>query len=155
MESHKTNGWVAYSGKYNNYCIKMSVEMTSDYVPVGWHMGLDTKPDSQVLDEMLTKKHKLPYELYLDKGYGRYDRRRELKQQNCQVRMEMKKYAKSRKRGPRFKFTDQQKRQRVEVEKIFSWLESFAAVRYNRLKLKSLISATFIICLSYIAFRQL
>ena len=155
MESHRGNGWVAYSGKYHNYCIKMSVEMTPEYVPVSWHLGKGTKSDSRVLDEMLAKRDKLPKELYLDKGYENYLRRRSLKQKNCQVRMEMKKYTKSRKRGPKFKFTEQQKKQRGEIEKMFSWLKSFAAIRYNRLKLKSLITAKFIICLSYIAFSHL
>ena len=155
MESHRTNGWVAYSGKYHNYCIKMSVEMTPGYIPISWHLGKGTKSDSKVLDEMLEVKDKLPYEMYLDKGYERYGRRRELKKQNCQVRMEMKKYDRSRKRGPKFKFTDNEKKQRGEIEKIFGWLKSFGAIRYNRLRLKSLITAKFIICLSYIAFCQL
>lgn len=155
MESHRTNGWVAYSGKYHNYCIKMSVEMTPEYVPVSWHLGKGTKSDSIVLDEMLAQKDKLPYEICLDKGYEKYERRRELRKKNCQVRMEMKKHDKSRKRGPRFKFTDKQRQQRGEIEKLFGWIKSFTSIRYNRLKLKSLITAKFIICLSYIAFSHL
>jgi hypothetical protein len=77
----------------------MSVEMTPQYVPVSWYLGRGTKPDSIVLDEMLAKKEKIPKEIFLDMGYEKYERRRELKRHNCQVRMEMKKYAKNRKRG--------------------------------------------------------
>lgn len=155
MESHRGNGWVAYSGKYHNYCIKMTVEMTPEYVPVDWHLGKGTKSDSKILDEMIAVKEKLPRELLADKGYENYSRRRELKKHNCQARIEMKKYGRSRKRGPKFKFTDQHKKERGEIEKLFAWLKSFASLRYNRLKLKSLITAKFIICLSYIAFSQL
>jgi len=155
MESHRTNGLVTYSGKYHNYCIKMTVEITPKYIPVNFHIGKGTMSDSRVLKEMLEMRGELPYMMYLDKGYESYERRRILKGKNCQVRMEMKNYAKSRKRGPRFKFTEEDKRERGEIEKVFSWLKSFTAIRYNRLRLKSLIVAKFIFCLSYIAFIRL
>lgn len=146
--SYKTNGLVKYSGKYHNYCIKVSLEITPEYIPISFSIDPGSKSDSLILDKMLTGKEKLPYELYLDKGYERYDRRRELKKQNCQVRMESKKYVKSRKRGPRFKFTDEQKKQRGEIEKVFSWLKSFMILRLNRLRSKSIFAACFIVCLS-------
>ena len=80
--------------------------------------------------------------MFLDKGYEKYERRRELKKQNCQVRMEMKK-GKNKKRGPRFKFTQEHKRMRGEVEKIYGWLKAFMGLKLNRLKKKSLIMAKF------------
>ena len=63
------------------------------------------------------KETRLPYELFLDKGYKNYMLRRILKLHNCQVRMEMKK-GKNRKRGPRFKFTKEHKRIRSVIEKV-------------------------------------
>lgn len=147
--SYKTNNLVKYSGKYNNYCIKISLEITPEYVPVSYSIDYGSKSDSLILDKMITSRDKLPYELFLDKGYERYDRRRSLRELNCQVRMEPKKYAKSRKRGPRFKFTDEQKKQRGEIEKVFSWLKSFMILRLNRLRYKSIFTACFLICLSY------
>jgi len=99
--SYKTNSLVKYSGKYHNYCIKMTIEVTKGHIPVSFRLDCGNTSDSKILDKLLSTNKKLPYEMYLDKGYERYDRRRELKKKNCQVRMEMKK-AKSRKRGPRF-----------------------------------------------------
>lgn len=154
LESYRTNGLVAYSGKYHNYCMKMTVEITPEYIPINFSLDKGTDPDSLILDKMLQEGLKLPYELFLDKGYEKYDRRRELKNMNCQVRMEMKK-GKNRKRGPRFLFTEEHKRMRGEVEKIYSWLKTFIGLKLNRLKKKSLIMAEFIICLSYIVFMRL
>jgi len=69
--------------------------------------------------------------------------------------MEMRKSDKNRKRGPKFIFTKEHKKQRGEIEKIYSWLKSFTEIKFNRLRKKSLITAKFIFCLSYIAFMQL
>jgi Transposase DDE domain len=146
--SYKTNNLVKYSGKYHNYCIKVSLEITPKYIPVDYSIDKGSKSDSLILDKIIASKDKLPYELYLDKGYERYDRRRILRLQNCQVRMESKKYVKSRKRGPKFKFTHEDRKQRGEIEKVFSWLKSFRILRLNRLRKKSLFIACFIICLS-------
>ena len=155
IESYRTNGLVKYSGKYHNYCIKMTVEFTPEYIPLDYSIDKGTEPDSYILDEMLENKDKLPYEMYLDMGYERYSRRRELKKRNCQVRMEMKNCDKNRKRGPRFVFTEEHKKQRGDIEKIFAWIKSFMAIRFNRLRLRSLIRAMFVFCLSFIAFRGL
>jgi hypothetical protein len=153
--SYKSNGLAKYSGKYHNYCIKITVEINKDYVPIDFSIDRGSKSDSRILEEMLNRKKILPYELYLDKGYENYERRRKLKKRNCQVRMEMKNYDNNRKRGPRFRFTDRHKRTRVSIEKIFGWLKSFKCLLLNRLRTKSLFTALFIICLSYYAFRRI
>ncbi|MBD3329458.1 transposase [Candidatus Dojkabacteria bacterium] len=95
----------------------------------------------------------MPYELLLDKGYENYERRRRLKQLNCQVRMEMKR-GKNRKRGPRFKFTQEDKVARGNIEKCFGWIKSFMILKCNRLRKKSLFMATFLFCLSFYAFMR-
>ena len=146
--SYKTNNLVKYSGKYHNYCIKVSLEITTEYIPINYSIDSGSKSDSLILDKMISTIDKLPYELYLDKGYEKYERRRELKRKNCQVRMESKKYAKSRKKGPGFKFTDNDRKIRGEIEKVFSWLKSFMILRLNRLRSKSIFTACFLICLS-------
>lgn len=155
IESYRTNGLVKYSGKYHKDCIKVSVEFTPEYVPVSYRLDKGTEPDSLILDKMLSERDKLPYQLYLDKGYEGYTRRRKLRKRNCQVKMEMKKYAKNRKRGPRFRFSEDDKKQRGDIEKVFAWIKSFMAVKLNRLKIKSLIHAMFVFCLSFITFRRL
>lgn len=156
MESYRTNRLVSYSGKYHNYCMKMTVEVTEDLIPIGVYLHKGTTPDSTVLDQILSVAGRLnPYELFLDKGYEKYGRRRELKKSNCQVRMEMKKVVNSRKRGPRFVFTEEHKKIRGSIEKVYGWLKSFAATRFNRLRRKSLIMGKLLFCLSYIAFMRL
>ena len=155
IESHRVNSRVRYSGKYHKYCLKMTVETTEEWIPVDFELSPGSMSDSRILEEMLSERGKvLPYELYLDKGYEKYSRRRELKRQNCQVRMEMKR-GNNKKRGPKFKFAEEHQRIRCGIEKIFSWIKSFNGLRYNRLKKWSLIMASFIFVLCYIVFIRL
>ncbi|MBD3329459.1 hypothetical protein GF357_03125 [Candidatus Dojkabacteria bacterium] len=51
--SYRTNGLVRCSGKYHNYCIKMSVEFPSDYIPVSYSIDRGSSSDSQILDKMI------------------------------------------------------------------------------------------------------
>ena len=155
LPSFKTLSSIKYSGKYHNYCLKLTVEFTPEYVPLDFRVDSGTEPDSYILDKMLLGKQQLPYELHMDKGYEKYERRRELKEQGCQVRMEMKKCDKSRKRGPRFKFTDEHKRLRSDIEKCFAWVKSFKGLKLNTFRKFALIMAKVIICLSFLAFRAL
>ncbi len=132
----------------------MTIEATKDLVPVTWSLDKGSKSDSLILDKVLQKQRKLPYEMYLDKGYERRERRRELKVKNCQVRMEMKK-GKNRKRGKRFQFTEEQKRIRYSIEKVFGWLKSFMVLRLNRFRKKSMITAAFLFALNYYTYYRL
>lgn len=159
IESYKVNGLVAYSGKYHNYCIKPTIEVTKDLIPVDYSIDKGTIPDSIILDKILKNKEnkgkKLPYNLYLDKGYEKYERRRKLKKQNCQVRMEQKNTTNNRKRGPKFTFNEDHKATRSSIEKVFAWLKAFKAVKYNRLRKKAHIKGMFIFCLCYVVFMRL
>ena len=152
--SYKVKPEVRYSGKYHNYCLKMTLEVTEDLIPLTWSIDTGSKSDSLILDKVLQKQRKLPYEIYLDKGYERRERRRELKSKNCQVRMEMKKGT-NRKRGKRFQFTTEQKKIRYSIEKIFGWLKSFMVLRLNRFRRKSMITATFLFVLNYYTYYRL
>ena len=155
IESHRVSPRVRYSGKYHKYCLKMTVETTDTLVPIDFDLSSGTDSDSKILDKMLSRKGKvLSYEMFLDKGYEKYERRRQLRRRNCQIRMEMKK-GKNKKRGPRFRFTEEQKQIRSSIEKVFSWIKSFMALRYNRLKTWALIMATFLFVLSYVAFMRI
>ena len=153
--SYRTNGLVKYSGKYHNYCIKMSIEMTPEYIPISYSLDEGTASDSSILDKMLNERAKLPYRIYLDKGYEKYDRRRILRRRNCQVKIEMKKTNNNRKRAPRFSFSRENRKQRGEIEKFYAWLKSFMILRLNRQRVKSLFHGIFLIVLSYFAFRKL
>ena len=101
---------------------------------------------------MYYKKDKYPYEIFLDKGYESYQRRQEFKEHGCQIRMEQKNYKKSRKRGRRYTFTHEDKVMRANIEKVFGWIKSFNALRYNRLRTASLFHAFVIISLSFYSF---
>jgi len=154
IDSYRVSRQVKYSGKYHNYCLKMTLEVTVDLIPLTWSIDTGSSSDSKILDKILQKQERLPYEMYLDKGYERYDRRRELQKQNCQVRMEMKK-GKNKKRGKKFQFTDEQKKTRYSIEKVCGWLKSFMILRLNRLKAKSLITAAFLFALNYYTYNRL
>jgi len=73
----------------------------------------------------MTREKKLPYQIYLNKGYERYKRRRIFKKQNCNLKIEIKKRDENRKRGPRFKLTHEDRKQRGEIEKFIAWIKSF------------------------------
>lgn len=153
--SYKTCNLVTYSGKYHNYCMKITLAVTEDCVPIYYSVDGGSTPDSEVLDKMLTEIKNLPYELFLDKGYERYERRRTLKKKNCQVRMEMKNCKSNRKLGPRFSFTNRDKRTRGLIEKVMSWLKSYSAIDFNKFRKRSVISASFLFSLSAITFNRL
>ncbi len=153
--SYDTNGLVAFNGKYHNYVIKFTLEITEDCLPIYARLDKGSGSDSLILDKYIEDKVKLPYELYLDKGYERYERRRELKECNCQVHMEMKQYVKSRKHGPKFSFTDDHKHTRGLIEKVNAWIKSFNALILSRIRIKSIVQAMFFFCLSYVTFNRL
>lgn len=152
IESHKINNKVRYSGKYHNYCLKLGLQVSSDLIPISFVITNGSSSDSIVLDKIIASKGKLlPYELFLDKGFERYSRRRLLKSKNCQVRMEMQN-DKNSKRGPKFKFTYEHKRLRGQIEKVVAWIKSFLAMKYNRFRKWSFIMAASIFVISYVAF---
>jgi len=148
LASFRVKDKVKYSGKYHNYCLKMTIEVTEDLVPLSWSIDAGSSSDSKILEKVLQMQRKLPYELLLDKGYENYARRRELQKRNCQVRMEMKK-SKNRKRGKRFQFTVEQKKTRYSIEKVYGWLKSFMCLRLNRFRKYSTITAAFLFALNY------
>ena len=153
--SYKICNLVTYSGKYHNNCIKITLAITEDCVPIYYWIDKGSTTDSEILDKMLTEIKKLPYELFLDKGYERYTRRQELKKENCQVRMEMKNCKNNRKLGPRFRFTDGHKKIRGTIEKVVAWLKSYSAIDFNKFRRRSVISASFLFFLSAITFNRL
>lgn len=146
--SYRVNDKVRYSGKYHNYCLKISIEMTPEYVPLTWSLDKGTQADSDIFEKILLDQRKLPYAMFLDKAFEKYERRRKLKQKNCQLYIEMKK-GKNKKRGPRFKFTDKERKQRGEIEKFMSWIKSFMCFRLNRFREYSTITAAFLFALNY------
>ena len=151
--SYKTNGLVKYSGKYHNYCTKLTIAVTEDLIPVSFSIDKGSRSDSKILDDIL-KKTKLPYELFLDKGYENYMRRRILKLHNCQVRMEMKK-GKNKKRGPKFKFTEEHKKIRSSIEKVFGWMKSFSTMILSKAKKRALLIGQILFVLCFVTFARL
>ena len=154
--SYKTNPYVKYSGKYHNYCIKMTVLIDTNLTIIDYSLDKGSASDSKILDKILRRRRfKLPYELFLDKGYENYQRRRMLKKQNCQVRMEMKKLRYNRKRGPRFKFTDTHKKIRADVEKVFGWIKSYATFTLSKFRYFSYLKTAFLLVISIYALKRL
>jgi len=144
IDATNINCWNAnplsqYSGKYHNYCVKLTVSVDENGNLQDFSIDLGAKHDSKILDDMLSRSEYLPYHLYLDKGYELYDRRRYLRNFNCQVHMEQKNYAKSRKLGPPFTFTHADRAVRSGVERFFSVFKQFNFFRFARTrKLSSL-----------------
>ena len=123
-----------YSGKYHNYCVKFTIIISEKGKLIDFSLNKGTESDSKIFDEMLSRIEKLPYEIAADKGYEKYERRRELKRKNCQLRIEMKKTAKNKKRGRRFLFTKEHKAQRSQVERFFAYLKTYKIFRLFRFR---------------------
>lgn len=123
-----------YSGKYHNYCIKLTLSVTPEKHLLDYSIDNGSVHDSKILDNMLSKCEMLPYELFLDKGYESYMRRRQLQKDNCQVRMEQKHYTNNRKRGPRFRFSKSHSVTRLNIERFFAHLKNFNLFRFFRFR---------------------
>lgn len=149
LQSHRNQREVNYSGKSHNYCTKFTLGINEKYIPIEFNFAKGSKSESEQLDKMLLSMKKLPYELFMDKGYEKYERRRELKKKNCQVRMEQSNRGKNRKRGPKFVYSDEHKRERSKVERFFGWMKSFKAIRYRTIRKSSLFHAFTIIVLCF------
>lgn len=154
LVSYRVKPEVKYSGKYHNNCFKITVEVTPNFIPLTWSIDNGSRSDSKILEKILEKQRKLPYEMYFDKGYENYERRRRLRKQNCRVHMEMKKIN-NRKKGKRFQFTDEQKSIRNSMEKFFGWLKSFMMLRLNRFRRKAIIVAGLLFALNYYTYYRL
>jgi len=126
--------YAQYSGKYHNYCIKLTLNITPQHNILDFSIDPGAKHDSKILDDILSKTEYLPYHFYLDRGYELYKRRRYLRNLNCQLHIEQKNYAKNRKRGPRFKFTEADRSIRSTVERFFSVFKKFHLFHYFRFR---------------------
>ena len=113
LESFNLNKECSFSGKSWNYCTKLTLEVDQDYIPLSILFNKGSAPDTRELDKLISKKKKLPVEMHLDKGFENYERRRKLKIQGCQVRMEQKIYKNNRKRGDKFHCSEEEKGQRL------------------------------------------
>jgi hypothetical protein len=153
--SYKTNNLVKYSGKYHNYCVKFTIVVDENLIPIEGRLDKGADSDINIYKKLLSSRDKLPYTEYLDKGYESYDIRRNLKNEGCQIKMEMKNYKTNRKRGPKFSFSLEDKLIRSSIEKVMSWIKGFMSLRLNRFRKKSLISGMFYFALSYVAFMRL
>ena len=132
VESFNFRKGVSYSGKSHKYAAKITVEINDEYIPLSVQFAKGSSSESKEFDRLLSKQDKLPYEMTLDMGYEKYARRRDLKKRGCQVHMEQKIKKDSRKRGPQFSYTDEDKRERSKIERFFSWIQSFWRVRFRR-----------------------
>lgn len=153
FKSWRNQRLVSYSGKSHNYSTKLSLEITPDFKIVNLLFGKGSSNDGKELDKMYKNKDKYPNEIYLDKGYESYERRQRFKANKCQLRMEQKNYKKSRKRGRKYMFTKEHKKTRASIEKVFGWIKSFRALRYNRIRTASIFHSFVIIVLAFYSFK--
>ena len=154
FESWKNQLLVSYSSKSKTYSTKLSIEVTPNCEFLDYIFSKGSASDSIELDKLYANRKELPYELFMDKGYERYSRRREYKQIGCQVRMEQKTFGNNKKRGKKFTFTKEDKKIRSLIKKVFGWIKSFNAIRYNRLKTASLFHGFVGLVLGYYSFNR-
>jgi hypothetical protein len=149
IESRNHLREVSYSGKSRKYGTRLTVEITPEYIPRHFVFLKGSRNDKVGIDKLFKEQVKLPYEVLLDNGYEGYKRRRELKCRGCQVRMDWRHKGNNRKRGSHFTFTSEHRRERYKVERYFSWLKSFARIKFRKEKLVSIFHAFVTITMCY------
>ena len=105
LESRAVSKETAYSGKNHDVCTKLLLEVTPDYLPLHFQFGRGNEHDIEEWKRYVKRGGKLPYKVWQEKGYESGKLRKELRKLNCQVKIEPKKYTKSHKRGPAYKWT--------------------------------------------------
>lgn len=147
--SYKFPMGVSYSGKSHNYTSKITTEINDEYIPLTINFSKGSSSDSKELDRILSIQDKTPYHIIMDMGFEKYERRRKLRSKGCQVHMEQKIKKNSRKRGPKFTYTDEDKRERSKIERFFAWVQSFKRVKYRRDRTESIFHAFVIISFTF------
>jgi hypothetical protein len=154
LESYDFINEVSYSGKSHNNSTKLLLEITPEYIPIGFIFSKGSYPDSKLLDKYLSQKEKLPYKLNMDKGFENYARRRSLKRLGCQVYIEQKNIKNNRKRGPRFSYSKENKRERTKVERFFAWIQHFKKIRFRQERKVAIFHAFVMIGIIYYLWRK-
>ena len=91
--------------------------------------------------------------LNLDKGYTSCDLRRSLRKRGTYVNMQTKRGDYIRKRGPKFRFSEDKYKVRFKVERTHAWMEGFRALRLRREYLPAMFKASVYLTLIIILLR--
>jgi len=142
---------VAWSGKQKGFTDKLTLEITPNYIPIFFRFAHGCPHDISEWKEVIKEQHKLPYKVYLDKGYESYELRRDLRKKNCQVKIKPKNFKHNHKLGPHFQWSEKDHCTRCMIERFFSWMQSFWKVRIRRERLDALFHAFTITSIAYYA----
>lgn len=154
FESWDVSKEVAYSGKQKMITDKFSLEITPDYIPIFFRFAHGYHHDIEEWKQMILKQAKLPYKVYLDKGYESYKLRRDLRKHNTQVKIEPKDFTTNHKRGPHFQWSEEDHNKRCMIERFFAWMQSFHKVKWRMERIDSMFHAFVITSLAYYALKR-
>lgn len=154
LEGWRVSRETTYSYKNHDTTTKLSLEITPNYIPIFFTFTGGKHHDIPEWKKIIEKQAKLPYQVYLDKGYASYKLRRALRKKNCQVKIKPKDFKQNRKRGPHFQWSEEDAKMRPRIESVFAWIQSFKKVHFRYERSDMLFHAFVITSLSYYALRR-
>lgn len=145
---------VAWSGKQKGFTDKVTLEITPEYIPIFFRFAHGCPHDISEWKKIIKEQEKLPYKVYLDKGYESYELRRDLRKENCQVKIEPKNFKTNHKRGPQFQWSEEDHNKRCMIERFFAWMQSFKKVHERKERTDALFHAFTITSIAYYALKR-
>ena len=124
-------GWC---GKHKKPSTKISLFTDKFGLPVDVEVDKGGKDDREFVEEHVKNggHRRRIMVLNLDKGYTSADLRREMRRKGIWVNMQTKKGDYIRKRGPKFRFSEQKYKVRFKIERTFAWMENFRHIKLRR-----------------------
>lgn len=149
LEGWDVSRQTSYSYKNHDTATKLTLEITPNYIPIFFTFSGGKHHDISEWKKIIHKQDKLPYKVYLDKGYESYKLRKTLRKINCQIKIQPKDFTHNHKKGPHFQWSEEDAKLRPRVESLFAWIQSFKKVHFRYERSDMLFHAFVITSLAY------
>lgn len=130
--SYRFKTEVGWDGRHKMHGTKISLLTDKDGLPADIIIESASTFDGNFIDRHVEntagRRKKV---LNLDKIYVSLARRRAYRNKGIKINMEMRQGDYTRKRGPKFRFDEEQYKIRFKIERCFAWVEQFKRVRHR------------------------
>jgi len=156
ISSFRFASCVGWDGKHRKIATKISLITDKKGLPVDVAFGKGSAHDLAFLPAHFGKLHLTRIRTFnADKGYTSIQLRRYLRTKGVFINMGIRKGDYQKKRGPRFRFDEEKYKVRFEIERTFSWLKSFRAIRIRRNRRLSMFKAFIFLALIIVLLRNI
>jgi len=133
ISSFRFASCVGWDGKHRKIATKISLITDRNGLPVDIVFGKGSVHDLKFLSAHFERLYLTRIKmLNADKGYTSIELRRNLRNKKVKLNMEVRKGDYQRKRGPKFRFDEEKYHVRFKIERTFSWVKAFRAIRIRR-----------------------